>query len=161
GGRSMGPGPDYSVPLGPDDTVPADAQARTDDVVLRSAWNGALAAPGPVTAVHATSGQLVRVGSGLALFDSSDPMPTYTVTSIPEVEDAARLRAAGDHAGPVSRVWTQLPSTLPLRVRQLAAQITAHAATRYDAVDAIERYLRTNATYRLDSPLPPPGEDAV
>jgi transglutaminase-like putative cysteine protease len=161
GGRSMGAGPDYSVPLGPDEVVPPDTQPRTDDVVLRSAWNGALAAPGAVTAVHAGTGQLVQVGSGLALFDSSDPMPTYTVTSVPQVEDPERLRSAGDGAQPLSRVWTQLPSTLPLRVRQLAAQLTAHTATRYDAVSAVERYLRTTETYRLDSPLPGPGADAV
>src|SRR5207249_9322918 len=144
-----------------DELVPPDSRPRTDDVVLRSAWNGALAAPGPVTAVHADSGQLVQVGPGLALFDSSDPMPTYTVTSVPEVTEPSRLRAAVGGADLVSRVWTQLPTTLPLRVRQLAAQLTANAASRYDAVDAVERYLRSNATYRLDSPLPAPGEDAV
>jgi protein-glutamine gamma-glutamyltransferase len=161
GGRSMGSGPDYSVPLGPDELLAPDARPRTDDVVVRSGWNGAVAAPGPVTAVHADSGQLVQVGPGLALFDSTDPMPTYRVTSVPEVTDAARLRAAVGGADPESRVWTALPSTLPLRVRQLAAQLTAHAATRYDAVGAVERYLRTNETYLLDSPLPAAGEDAV
>jgi protein-glutamine gamma-glutamyltransferase len=160
GGRALGPGPDYTVPPGADAPVPADAQPRTDAVVTRSAWNGVVAAPGPVTGVHADSGHLVQLGSGLALFDSTDRMPAYTVTSVPEVVDAERLRAA-QGAEPLSREWTQLPAELPLRVRQLAGEITARAPTRYDAVDAVERYLRTNETYRLDSPQPAAGTDAV
>ena len=160
GGRALGPGPDYTVAPGPDPTVPTDAQPRTDSVVTRSAWNGVVAAPGLVTGVHADSGHLVQLGSGLALFDATDRMPEYTVTSVPEVVDADRLRAAKG-AEPVSRQWTELPSSSPLRVRQLAGQITASAPTRYDQVDAVERYLRSNETYLLDSPQPAIGSDAV
>ncbi len=160
GGRSLGSGPDYVVPANPDD-VPADGAAtRTDVVVLRSGWNGVVVGPGPVTAVHAESGHLVQVRSGLALFDVSGGMPSYAVTTAPEVLDPGTLRAA---SGPdaVGRIWTELPTSLPLRVRQLAATITAGATTRYDAVDAVDRYLRSNETYRLDSPVPGPGEDPV
>ena len=46
-------------------------------------------------------------------------------------------------------------------MRQLSAELVAGAPTRYDAVLAVERYLRANATYRLDSPVPPRGQDAV
>ena len=38
---------------------------------------------------------------------------------------------------------------------------TSPATTRYGEVRAVERYLRTHATYRLDSPVPPAGQDAV
>src|SRR5262249_29777519 len=146
--------------LGTDEVVPPGTQLRSDEVVLRHGATGYVAAPGPITSVHAGTGQLVQVGPALALFDASPAMPSYTVTSVPETIDPTALEGA---AGPdrVSRVWTQLPATLPLRIRQLASQLTAHAATRYEAVDAVERYLRSTETYRLDSPLPAPGADAV
>jgi len=160
GGRALGTGPDYQVPLAADDVAPAGAATRTDDVVLRSGWDGVVAAPGPVTTVHAATGQLVQVGAGLALFDVAGGMPSYAVTTVPEVLDPATLRGA---TGPdaVGRAATELPTTLPARVRQLAAAVTAGTADRYDAVDAVERYLRSNETYRLDSPVPGPGEDPV
>ena len=54
-----------------------------------------------------------------------------------------------------------LPPQLPSRVAELARHVTGGAATRYDAVRAVELFLADRATYRLDSPVPPPGRDAV
>ena len=53
------------------------------------------------------------------------------------------------------------PSTVPERVRALAKRITRWAPDRDAATRAVESYLREHATYRLDSPVPPPGADAV
>jgi protein-glutamine gamma-glutamyltransferase len=116
--------------------------------------------PGPVTGVHALAGRLFRMGAGLVLLDTVGPLGQYSVTSVPETTDPGALQAAH---GPDLRDqrWTQLPTTVPLRVRQLAATVVAGAQTRYDAVNAVERYLRSNETYRLDSPVPAPGEDPV
>jgi transglutaminase-like putative cysteine protease len=55
----------------------------------------------------------------------------------------------------------ELPASLPARVRQLAAEITSGAPTRYDAVEAVQRWLRANTRYNLDIPQDPPGVDAV
>jgi transglutaminase-like putative cysteine protease len=160
GGRALSGGPDYAVPLATEDIVPDGTVPRTDTVVLLSGDTGAVVAPGPVTAVHADSGHLIQLGTGLALFDWAGPLASYSVTSLPEVLDPQRLRdSTADDLR--DRHWTQLPATLPLRVRQLAAQVTAQARTRYDAVEAVERYLRDNETYRLDSPVPALGQDAV
>ncbi len=160
GGRSLGTGPDYQVPLADEDVVPEGTTLRTDTVVLRTGANGAVVAPGEVTAVHSDVGHLIQLGTGLVLFDTAGALSTYTVTSVPEVLDPATLRAA-DGVDLRDRRWTQLPTNVPLRVRQLAAQVAAQARTRYDAVDAVERYLRSNETYRLDAPVPPAGEDPV
>ncbi len=161
GARSLGSGPDYVVPLaGEDVVVPGGTTLRTDTVVLRTGADGAVVAPGEVSALHADAGHLIQTGTGLVLFDTNGELAGYTVTSLPEVLDPATLRAAAG-ADPQDRRWTQLPTTVPLRVRQLAAQVTTQARTRYDAVSAVERYLRSNETYRLDSPVPSPGQDPV
>jgi transglutaminase-like putative cysteine protease len=61
----------------------------------------------------------------------------------------------------VSPVYTQLPETVPDRVRRLGVRLTAGASSRTAATVAIERFLAGRATYRLDSPVPPAGVDAV
>jgi hypothetical protein len=43
----------------------------------------------------------------------------------------------------------------------MADQLTSAAPTRFDAVAAVETWLRANARYTLDSPVPGRGEDAV
>ena len=95
----------------------------------------------------------------LGMLRLARPAGSYTVTSLPGETDPERLRAAP--AGPVDPAWLQLPATLPARVRALAADLTAGAATRYDAVLAVETFVRGAATYSLASPVPAPGEDAV
>ncbi len=57
--------------------------------------------------------------------------------------------------------YLQLPGELPERVRLLAGRITAVAPTRYDAVEAVQTWLRRNTRYDLDIPPFPPGVDAV
>jgi transglutaminase-like putative cysteine protease len=47
------------------------------------------------------------------------------------------------------------------RVLALSQQLTANATTRQEAVNAVVAYLRSHETYRLDSPVPDRGEDAV
>jgi hypothetical protein len=57
--------------------------------------------------------------------------------------------------------YLQLPGDLPSRVSALARRITRDATNDYDKVKAIERYLKRNYRYSLDSPVPPAGQDAV
>ena len=56
--------------------------------------------------------------------------------------------------------YLQLPP-IPGRVASLARRITADTANEYDAVKAVEAYLRDHYRYSTDSPVPPPGRDAV
>jgi hypothetical protein len=50
---------------------------------------------------------------------------------------------------------------VPERVAELARRITANADGDYEKVLAIEEYLRSNYEYLIESPVPPPGQDAV
>jgi len=47
------------------------------------------------------------------------------------------------------------------RVSTLAASLVSGAATRLDAVNSVENYLRTTETYNLNSPVPRSGESEV
>ena len=90
----------------------------------------------------------------------------YSVISEISAPSPALLRAS-DTASLVLRrpealrQYLQLPAALPDRVTRLAAQITAGAATRYDAVAAVESWLHANTEYNLDIAPYPPGVDAV
>ncbi|HEV2755301.1 MAG TPA: DUF3488 and transglutaminase-like domain-containing protein [Actinomycetota bacterium] len=86
----------------------------------------------------------------------------YSVVSSRGSATPAELRALPQEPPPdaVER-YLQLPATLPDRVGALARRITRGAETDFDRVRAIEGYLRRNFEYSLDSPVPPPGRDAV
>ncbi len=57
--------------------------------------------------------------------------------------------------------YTQLPGSIPQRVFDLAAEITADKPTAYDKASAIEQYLRKNIAYNEGIPLPPANRDKV
>lgn len=57
--------------------------------------------------------------------------------------------------------YLQLPEDVPTRVGDLAEEITGDAPTRIDKVRAVESWLAENYRYDIDSPVPPPGHDAV
>ncbi|MGZ4114224.1 MAG: transglutaminase TgpA family protein [Actinomycetota bacterium] len=105
----------------------------------------------------------LAIGAGLSLRSPIllDRGLTYSVVSDVPVTDATTLRAA---AGPVASdvsSYLQLPSDLPARDVRLARRITAGATTEYDAVIAVQRWLRTHTVYDLGVPSDPPGVDAV
>lgn len=143
------PGPPYSLPGSGRDT-------RTD-VVVTHGHDGTVWAPGPVR-------ELGPARLPLAAADEEGtvrlaaPVPSYEVLSeiAPGVDDVV----PGVGADPGGR-WLQLPRSLPPRVRELAGRLTAGAATRADAVRAVEQWLEDNAEYSLDAPVAGPGEDAV
>ena len=140
---------------------PAPAQPERRDVVrIREGFSGVLLAPGLPVRVEA-DGELQDVAGGYQLRERSGGRypQGYAVTSSAAVPTAALREATGADLDP--RDPTVRPPHLPTRVHDLARQLTADAATRYDAVLSVERYLAEHATYRLDSPVPPPGQDAV
>lgn len=137
------PGPPYTVakPVG---------GIRRDDVRVIARTDGTLFAPGEVTEVMARGGRrLAQDGLGnLKLLGTRE----YVVASEGPRADSA------DAQDPR---WLQLPPSLPTRVESLARSITADVSTPTDSARAIETWLRANATYRTDSPVPDRGEDAV
>ncbi|HEY5455375.1 MAG TPA: transglutaminaseTgpA domain-containing protein [Acidothermaceae bacterium] len=135
---------------------------RTDTVrVLSPRGLDVVVAPGVPTA-YSGPGEMVAGADGTAHLTAvgvTSPW-TYQVSSASSSSSTATLRAAtgGDPADPK---WTSVEPGLPARIRTLAAQLTASAPTRYDAVNAVDDYLQTHETYDLTSPIPALGQDAV
>jgi transglutaminase-like putative cysteine protease len=103
-------------------------------------------APGQPVSVR-IEGVVGSVGSALS-FPAGQGLP-YIVRSSAAITD------------PVTASDIELPRSLPTRVRDLAQRLTRDAPTTPDKVAAIEDYLHASARYRLDSPVPDDGEDAV
>ena len=57
--------------------------------------------------------------------------------------------------------YLQVPEDLPLRMRELAAQITTGLTTPYDKAQAITNYLRQNIEYETTVPTSPEGQDPI
>ncbi len=153
--------PELDVPPGRDDVTGTALTTRTDTAVRLPAFTGVIVAPGRITALR-VDGPTLQTGHSVRVLSPTSRATTgpYTVTSVvPSATDAELRKATGPDD--VSLVNLELPGALPLRVTDLARQITAGATNRYDKVKAIERYLAASERYQLDSPVPAPGADAV
>jgi transglutaminase-like putative cysteine protease len=86
---------------------------------------------------------------------------SYTMTSSVSLASSRQLRRAGTDFPTWALVkYTELPSDLPQRVRDLGAELTAGALTPYDKAKAIEAYLAT-FPYSLNVNPPPFNSDGV
>ena len=153
-------GPPYQVSE-PDGPVRSDVAERLSGAA-RS--DGTVWSPGRIVSVSGAIPPVVTEDGDVQVLPGS---PRYTVTSaVPPSDPVASAGLTGaDQDDPR---WLALPAALPSRVGELARQITnadasrfASPASRYRAAGQIAAYLRTHATYRLDSPVPLPGQDAV
>lgn len=143
----------------PDPAVTTQPTVRRYRVLIREGFAGVLLAPGRPTDVAVDGRVLLMEGGYLLKAPAGRSYPDeYTVTSGVTAPAAEVLRAA---TGADLDVGEKALPALPARVIDLSRELTGTAATRYDAVLAVERYLGEHATYRLDSPVPPPGQDAV
>lgn len=85
----------------------------------------------------------------------------YTIESIlPKVSEADLEAAPAVYPAWIGQRYLALPDTVPERVRSLARDLTANAATPYDRALAIETYLR-KFPYSLKVPAPPLNQDAA
>ncbi len=89
-----------------------------------------------------------------------NPGESYTATisypdTLQQVVEPEALAAVGAEAA------LQLPESLPARVRELAAQVTADATLPRDHAIAIEHHLRDTYRYDLDAPALPAETDFV
>jgi protein-glutamine gamma-glutamyltransferase len=135
---------------------------RTDTVrVLSPRGLDVVMAPGAPTA-YSGPGAMVAGADGTALLTAGGATSpwTYQVSSASPASGAETLRAATG-SDPSDQKWTAVEPGLPARVGDLAAQLTASAPTRYDAVSAVDSYLQTHEVYDLTSPVPAPGQDAI
>ena len=157
-----GPGT-ITVRPAPDDGIAEDRPERTDTVRMTPAAGGLIVAPGvvdrldtPLAVVLGDTGQLTLESASAAAYTVGSRPPDSTGAKA----DAAALRAATG-TDPGDPRWTQLPSGVPARVRDLGRRLAGPGTERYAAVLGVQHHLRDVATYRLDSPVPPPGADAV
>jgi transglutaminase-like putative cysteine protease len=141
---------DYDLRPGAAPGAAPGVAARSD--VVRTLVRGAflpVIAPGQAVAMQ-FDGRVVRpLGSTAEPIAPAVQRPSYVVRSNQDVADA------------VTKEDTALPSSLPKRVRDLARRITRSAGPTEDKVAAIQAYLHAHEVYRLDSPAPGLGKDAV
>lgn len=92
-------------------------------------------------------------------------MSEYSTVSVIPVLDEAKLKAAkANYSDDIRNNYLQLPKTVPLRVKQLAQEITQSSTNNYDKVKAVVKYLHDNGKYkyeRIDVPVVQPGHDFV
>ncbi len=80
--------------------------------------------------------------------------------SLASIEDLRETPA--EYSGFIRGHYLQLPESLPQRVRDLAAQVTAEAGTPVDKALELQDYLRSGAfEYSQDVEKPPRGADGV
>jgi len=102
-------------------------------------------------------GDIERMDSRRALGDGD----SYNSVGAESRATAAELRAAGtDYPDWVVARYLQLPDSLPARVGEEAARITAGASSPYDQAITLEEYLR-DLPFDPTVATPPPGSDAV
>jgi protein-glutamine gamma-glutamyltransferase len=86
----------------------------------------------------------------------------YSVVSSRGAATPDELRSLPQQPVPEQfRRYLQIPDSVPVRVRELAARITRGATNDYDRVKAIEAWLAENYRYDIESPVPDEGQDAV
>ena len=140
-------GADELSPLLPPGFMVQDL-VRRDGAVIGAVLLEALPSPADVLAVRSPRGEF-------------DARSAYRVTSSVSFADADGLRESGEsYPVYVQRRYTSLPDTLPVRVRELAAELTEGAETPYDKALAIEAYLKT-LPYTLKLEPPPFDADGV
>ncbi len=87
----------------------------------------------------------------------------YSMRSFVSRASIAELKEAPtDYAGTITSQYLQLPSSLPQRVRDLAAEVTEGAETPMDKALALQGYLRgDDFEYSQDIDKPPRNRDGV
>lgn len=134
-------------------------QLRTDTATRLGRDDGSIWSPGRLVSFDAGPVRLALT-DGLGDVQAFGSGKTYAVTSEQPVTERALLNRVTGADNSDAR-WRLLPEALPPRVEALARQITAGISGRWAKAQAIEQWLHANATYRLDSPVPGPGQDAV
>lgn len=81
------------------------------------------------------------------------------ITRVPEVTAEQLRQVNGADPVEIMNRDTQLPDTVPERVRLLGASLVEEQANRYDAVTAVMNYLKEHYLYSLETTSPPAGSD--
>ncbi len=86
----------------------------------------------------------------------------YEVISwVPDVSYEMLLDATGEIPPAILKTYTQLPDSLPTRVRNLAERLVENETSNFDKIIRIQNYLRQSVPYDLNTAQPPSGQDVV
>jgi transglutaminase-like putative cysteine protease len=153
-------------PAGKNESAYKDRKDVTVSIVVETPEQALLSIGDPVTSNSDARGEVINSGTALDIGavrpkQKLKPGDTYTETGSVSQASVESLQAAGSNYPEwVKARYTQLPSSLPQRVREYAQQVTQGATNPYDKAAAIEAALRAFPdTY--DIPSVPPGRDAV
>src|SRR5438477_5434193 len=111
----------------------------------------------PLAQVLEGSYKAISLGhsGGVSNLDAEHPVARYEATSNIWQPDPQQLRdTTGEYPINFVQNYLQLPALDP-RIAQLAKQITAASANKYDKTAAVETYLRTRFGYTLQLPTTP------
>ncbi|TFB68106.1 transglutaminase domain-containing protein [Cryobacterium glaciale] len=145
---------DIQRPFGLDSTVET-AEASTSIVIdgVNSHW---LPAPARATSIEGLSGRWYWDSRTRAIASTTSNTlgQKYTVSSLEIKPTADQLRQASTDY-PASVLGNlQLPTNPPTIIEETALEVTAQAASTYDAAIAIQTYLRGSAfSYDTDAPV--------
>ncbi len=134
------------------------ALEQTFDVVARHTEQ-LFAANEPVTPGEGTALRYAQPDNSTLVAGKTSK---YSVTSYATRVTAVALRGdTGAYPPAILTTYTQLPASLPERVRNMADRVVGRANNAYDMAMAIQTYLRETYPYNLKVAPPPPGRDAV
>ncbi|WP_125038633.1 DUF3488 and transglutaminase-like domain-containing protein [Nocardioides sp. LS1] len=74
----------------------------------------------------------------------------YTMTAVKLNVEASALALAPSSAGQVSKDFVQLPTGIPVLVRQLAQEVTREAPSRFEKAVALQRWFRETGGFTYD-----------
>src|SRR5207245_1879856 len=139
-------------------------EARFDIIVPHS--NLLFAANEPLKAdipYQFQTGQDKSYSTSLHALNRTQASGIYTVTSLISIADKQSLRKAPTaYPDYIKQKYLQLPSTLPVRVKNLAHQLLDNIPSPYDKAETLETFLRSPPfSYSPQVKSTPPGRDPV
>ena len=139
-------------------------EARFDIIVPHS--NLLFAANEPLKAdipYQFQTGQDKSYSTSLHALNRTQASGIYTVASLISIADKQSLRKAPTaYPDYIKQKYLQLPSTLPVRVKNLAHQLLDNIPSPYDKAETLETFLRSPPfSYSPQVKSTPPGRDPV
>ena len=93
---------------------------------------------------------------GIQATESLSANTTYTATSaLPPRRSATLRNAAGRTPRDIRETYTRMPADTPDRVGEFTGELLAGSDTRYDRAMTVQRWLKTNKGYSLNTSLDP------
>lgn len=127
--------------------------------IMASHGDTLFAANLPITASQSALIRFDRAGDSALVRGATSEYDVTSWVMHPGGLEVARL--SNQYPAEITLTYLQLPPSLPQRVRVLASRIVSGSANAYEKAIRIQNYLRITYPYKIDTPAPPAGRDAV